>query len=228
MVQKGVFNYYILTCTFQAGWTFAFCFEIIWLSVIFILLIWISLVALLYSQYYVAVKDDESNRTLCEFWFLRFPFAIHCGWLTAASALNINVFVVDLNAAADIQLAVGIISLAVLHAISVWVIFGVRKANYTIAGVLSWANYWIYEELQDPKDSIIDLFAAETISGVSYAGLAVSIIILVQIVTRIAWDVYQNFCRGDDSTEDEKESLVSTSNKEGASIPVKIEPTDNV
>jgi hypothetical protein len=187
LVQKGVGYYYIVTCISQVCWTLAFAYEIIWLSLVFMLLIWASLLGLLYSQYYV-----KSEGTLLEFWLLRFPFAIHCGWLTAASALNVNVLVVKQDASAAIQLAVGIVSLAVLHAISVWVLFGIRRANYTIAGVLSWANGWIYAELQSPKDSIVERFSEDAVSGVSYAAVAVAFIIVAQITIRVVNDLIKS------------------------------------
>jgi hypothetical protein len=184
MVQKGVGYYFIFTCLFQAQWTLAFAYEKIGVSLIFMIHIWAALVGLLYSQY-----NTPSEGTLVEFWLLQFPFAIHCGWVTAALALNVNVLVVGTTAPADIQLAVGIISLVVLHAISVWVLFAVRKANYTLAAVLSWANWWIHSELQSPKNKIVQTFAEDTISGVSYAAAAVAVIIMVQIAARVALDV---------------------------------------
>jgi benzodiazapine receptor len=205
MVQEGVSYYYILTCITQAGWTFAFAYEVIWLSLIFMISIWSSLIALLYKQYYT-----ESDNTFMEFWFLRFPFAIHAGWLTAASALNVNVVVVWQEAPADIQLAVGIISLAVLHAISVWVLMGIPRANYTIAGVLCWANGWIYSELQTPNDKIVNTFEPDIISGVSYAAIAVSFIILTQMILRVGYDlIYKRFFMGTTSEGHEEAHLIT-------------------
>ena len=181
MVQKGVGYWYCAVCATQIGWTFSFAYEVIPLSLVFMLLIWVSLVGLLYSQYYV-----ESDNTLKEFWLLRFPFAIHGGWITAASALNINVQVVSMDRPADIQLAVAIVSLAVLHAISVWVIFNIPRPNWTIAGVLSWAFGWIYYELQDPNNLITETFSADIINGVAFASVAVGAgVIPLQIVTRL-------------------------------------------
>lgn len=182
MVQDGVGYWYVGTCLFQAGWTLAFAYEIIPLAVVLIILIWLTLVGLVYSQYY-AVSDG----TLCEFWFLRFPFSLHCGWLTAASTLNVNVQAVASGASAEIQLAMGIISLAYLHAVSVWVLFGFgRGPNYTIAFVIAWAAGWIYNELQTPKDSITALLDDTTIRGVSYAAFGVAMIVVAQMVVRVA------------------------------------------
>ena len=105
MVQKGVGFWYCLVCMFQIGWTFTFAYEIIPASLACMLLLWLSLMGLLYSQYYI-----KSDNTLWEFWLLRFPFAIHGGWITAASALNVNVQVVSMTQPADVQLAVSIVS----------------------------------------------------------------------------------------------------------------------
>jgi len=189
MVQKGVGYWYCFVSLFQVAWTFSFAYEVLWLSLFFMILIWISLMGLLYSQYYA-----KSNGCLWEFWLLRFPFALHGGWITAASVVNMNVIVVDSTASPAVELAVGIVSLAYLHAVSVWVLFGIqRNPSYTIAGVLAWAIGYIYAELQNPMESIVDRFDATTIDGVAYAAIAVSIIITAQIVFRFGMFVIQHY-----------------------------------
>jgi hypothetical protein len=108
--------------------------------------------------------------------------------------------VVEQWAPADIQLAVAIISLAVLHAISVWVTFGFKRPNYTIAGVLARANYWIYKELQEPRDQMVSRISMDLISGVSHAGVAVSTIIFLQVVIRVPFDLYARCCKKTEET----------------------------
>lgn len=192
MLQEGLSYWYSVAVAMQIGWTFAFAFEVIPLSLAFMILIWISLMTILYRQYYT-----ESDGSLLEFWILRFPFAIHAGWITAASALNVNVQVVSMNQPADVQLAVAIVSLAVLHAISVHVIFYIPRPNWTISCVLSWAFGWIYRELSDPLELIKTTFSKDTINGVRYAAIAVSIIIITQMVIRLGllliptWNPYK-------------------------------------
>lgn len=197
MVRCGVGYWYIVTCITQAGWTFAFAFEIIPLSLALILSIWGSLVVILYKQYYT-----KSDGTLLEFWLLRFPFALHCGWLTAASALNTNVQVVDSSPGAGVELAVGIVSLAVLHAISVFLLTVPQRPNFTIPCVLTWANGWIYYELTNPPESIKERFSEDSILGVRYAAISVSFIILAQVVIRVGVEVTQKF-RKEQVTEDD-------------------------
>lgn len=192
MVRDGVGYWYCAVVGTQIGWTFAFAYEVIPLSLMFMLLIWISLVALLYRQYHT-----ESDGSPWEFWALRFPFAVHAGWITAASALNVNVQLVSMDRAADVQLGVAIVSLAVLHAVSVWVLFMVERPNWTIACVLSWAFGWIYAELGSPNEKIEGTFSEQTIDGVRYAAIAVAVIIALQIVVRLgllvrpSWNPYK-------------------------------------
>jgi len=156
--------------------------------------------ALIISQYYVEPDDEgpESSspcslKGLIEFWFLKFPFSIHGGWITAASALNISVITVDNQSSAATQLAVGIVCLAALHALSVWNLFGYKKPNYTIAIVLIWATGWIYGELQNPKPLIVTTFDASIVDGAARAALSVSIIICIQVVLRVAFFTYNYF-----------------------------------
>jgi hypothetical protein len=182
MVQKGVSYWYCIVSAIQIGWTFSFAYEIIPLSLAFMLALYVSLMGLLYSQYYT-----ESDNSFVEFWLLRFPFALHGGWITAASAVNVNVQAVASSAPADIQLALAIVCLAVLHAISVWVLFYPKRPNWTIACVLAWAFGYIYQELASPNDLIVETFTLQTINGVRYAAFAVgTMIIPFQLVLRMA------------------------------------------
>jgi hypothetical protein len=181
MVQEGVWYLYACAAAFQIGWTFTFAYELMTVSLVMILLIWDSLVKILYKQYYA-----KSDGTLLEFWILRFPFAVHAGWITAASALNVNVLVVSLLQPAYVQLAVAIVSLAVLHAVSLWVVFFLTRPNWTIACVLAWAFGYIYVELNVNSDRVIDTFGADIIIGVKYAAISVVAIIGIQMVVRLA------------------------------------------
>jgi len=182
MVQDGVGYWYVAVCMMQNCWTFSFGFDVVPLSIVFMVLIWLSLMGLLYSQYYV-----KSENTYEEFWLLRFPFALHGGWITAAMAVNVNVVAVYASAPAASQLALAIISLAVLHAISVWVVFAIQKPNYTIACVLAWANNWIHSELQAPSEKISGTFNELVITGVGYAAMSVTLIIVSQVLIRTTY-----------------------------------------
>merc|ERR1711957_177230 len=188
-VADGVSWWYLAVVATQVGWTLSFAYEVIPLSLAFMFLIWLSLMTLLYKQYHA-----ESDGSLLEFWLLRFPFAIHGGWITAASALNVNV---------------QIVSLAVLHAVSVWVLFNIPRPNWTIACVLAWAFGWIYNEMGSPRQLITDTFSTDTILGVQCASIAVVVVICTQIVVRLgllfvpSWNFYKKDCAESDSLTQE-------------------------
>jgi len=86
------------------------------------------------------------------------------------------------------------------------VLFGIKRANYTITGVLSWAFGWIYSELQNPEQKIVATFDETIISGVGYAAIAVAVIIVAQIVLRFGMfgvQKYQSLKQSDDETHEE-------------------------
>jgi len=218
LVQKGVGYWYLVVCAFQISWNFAFGFESFIASLVIIIFVWTGLLAIVTSQYYVHKREQLAGEkhTLDQFWLLRFPFAIHCGWITAATTLNVNLVAVKLNATAATQLAIGIVTLAYLHAVAVWVTFGLKRPNFTIAGVLAWAFGWIYAELGNPMPSILETFGSDTVNGVRYAALAVSIIIVGQVVTRVTMDVIQCFMKKRHSGSElssEKQELKSDEEK---------------
>lgn len=186
-VQEGLKYWYFLVCIVQSLWTFFFSYELITLSLPAIALIWIFLLCAVVSQYYCTLE-----RTHSEFWVLRFPFMVHCGWLTAATALNTNVVIFNEGTSAATQLTSGIISLAVLHAVAVVSLWLPKYPNYVIPSVLTWANFWIGKELQNPMQSIQDLFGDVITNSIKNAGFAVSVIILIQIFARVGLAVYQN------------------------------------
>lgn len=199
LVQEGVSFWYIITCATQCAWTLSFAFEINELALFFIFSIWLSLMITIISQYYVKIDPETSkcisSEGLLEFWLLKFPFSIHGGWLTAATALNVCVIPVEYEASAATQLTVANICLAVLHALSVWHLFGYARPNYTIPGVLIWANGWIYGELQEPKQLIIDTFDQSIIDGIAFSALSVAIIISIQVIVRVGFFTF-NYARG--------------------------------
>jgi len=177
LVQDGVKYYYALACIFQSGWVFAFTNHVIWLSLVLIILIWASLLAIMVCQYYT-----KYGRSHMEYWLLCFPFSIHFGWITAASLLNANVLLVSVQGSVSAQLAMGIITLAILHAVSVYTLFGINKPEFVFSLVFVWATGAIASELSNPDQSIVFRFDDNTIQGIEYAAIAVCAIIMTQIV----------------------------------------------
>jgi len=202
MVQEGVSYYYVLVSTFQIIWSFAFGYNMIGISLAFIVLIWLSLASIVYSQYHIDVEnknEDDNNNSkgnnntnspMMEFWLLRFPFDVHCGWLVAATALNASVLAVKMEVTPDTEITMSLISLCVLYMVSVWVTFALSDTggpNITIALSISWAANWIHNQLLIPKNSISSRFDDNTIIGIRNAYKIVSIIVLIQVMIRVVY-----------------------------------------
>jgi len=206
IVQQGVGYWYLVLCLFQIGWTFAFAYEVIGLSLVFMILLWVALMSLVYSQYVIQEYEDSTLGRVVDLVFFRLPFSIHAGWITAASALNVNVVVVDEKQSESTQLTFAIISLAVLHAISVWKTFALKRPNFAIPAVLAWANYFIFKELEDPLLLIKETFAPVSVDAIKNSALAVCFIILGQIGVRfiyflIAYSKGNSYLQVDDRKE---------------------------
>jgi len=188
LVQNGVSYWYIGTCLAQIGWTFAFAYEIIWLSLVLMVAILATLFAIAWRQYY-QYNNPENPKRVWDFWLLILPFALHFGWIICATAVNTNVLVVSMGQPAAIQLCVGIISLAVLHAVALWALYFPYRAQYTIPCVISWANGAIASELTNPKNLITQTFSNTIIESIRLSSAAVSIIVLILITSRLCFSI---------------------------------------
>lgn len=136
MVASAVGYDYIAVCIAQIGWTLSFTFEIIWLSLAFMLGILYFLLTLINDQY----KEGASDSPIRDYWLLKFPFSVHTGWIIAASCVNINVLLVDIGVNSDIQYYVAIGTLVLLVFVSSFSVSFPARPEYVIPLVLAWAS----------------------------------------------------------------------------------------
>mmetsp|Transcript_223 Transcript_223/g.260 ORF Transcript_223/g.260 Transcript_223/m.260 type:complete len:295 (-) Transcript_223:203-1087(-) len=183
LVTKGVAYNYIGVCLAQIAWTLAFSYEIIWLSFICMLSILYFLITIYIKQYKVLQEEDESN--IKDFWLLQFPFSIHCGWILAASCVNLSVVLVKYSTPAIVQFYIALASLVFIIGVSLLNIF-LPRSQYVIPVVLAWASFGIYSELQNPNELIIKTFSESTISTIQYGAISISVSILLVAAIRSA------------------------------------------
>lgn len=188
-VQKGVSFGYVAVCLFQTAWSFSFAKEVIWLALIFMTGIWVSLIFILFNQYNI-----NSERSILDYFLLRFPFDIHAGWITVALLLNVNVLVVYYNKSERIQSIVATVSLAAFWAVSVFLLFAlVKYANYTMAVVFIWAISFIAAEVDSP-DNVKRLFWQKIVRVTfKYTSISLAVIIAIQIVARATIDIVNQY-----------------------------------
>lgn len=85
-----VAKYFILTSLANIAWIFAWHYNIIPLSVVFMLILLIGLII-------VNDRIVKSKLSTSETFFLKVPFAVYLGWITVATIANITVLLVSLN-----------------------------------------------------------------------------------------------------------------------------------
>jgi len=132
------------SCVFQVLWSVAFGAEGITLAFILMVSILVSLVGLLWT-------GDSKRGTVAEYWLVRAPFSLQCGWIVAASALNLNVFADACLASQGTLLTLAIASLGIVFAIASLAVFAIPLPNPVICFVAFWALISIYSELGEAK-----------------------------------------------------------------------------
>jgi len=201
LVQDGVKWYYIGVCLAQAAWTLTFSFEFIVGSAVAMLTILAFLVTTVVSQY--KAVESVSQR---DFWLLKFPFSIHCGWIVAASFVNINVVLVYYELESSIQLFAAIASLVGVLAAAVVALKVPKTPEYVIPLVLVWATAGIAVELGNPKELIENTFEENTITAVQYGAAFTSAAVGIFVVLAGIQDIRARRSRGT-GTQEEGEYL---------------------
>jgi len=182
----GVGYNYIGVCIAQAAWVIVFNFEIIWLSLPLMLTILYFLLKINVNQYH-----DSDETTIRDSWLFQFPFSIHCGWILAASFVNLNVVLVKYSVSSSIQYYAALFSLLVLFHGAILPLVSLSKPQYVIPSVLSWALYGIYSELQDPKELILNTFTQSNISSIQNKAFYAMITILITLVIRLTIELIE-------------------------------------
>jgi len=162
-VLKAWYFYPIFTI-FQAGWTFSFAFEIMWLAMIFMIGILSALVS-------ASMSLQTYKKTWKGYLIWQFPFSIQTGWIMCASVLNINVLPVAYGADPTTRIVIASVSLGGLI-ITAFTWLSSYPVDFAIPCVILWALGFIYAELNAPLLMITDMFSTRQISGVQNAVLA--------------------------------------------------------
>jgi len=126
---------------------------------------------------------EESN--ILEYILFCFPFAVHCGWITAATVLNANVLMVKDNVSSENQIAFAIVSIALLFNFSILILWSIPLPEYVIAAVIAWAKAGIAYELDNPKEQIEDEFDEMILSSLSTASTWICISVIVLLAVRV-------------------------------------------
>ena len=177
-VLKAWYFYPIMT-VFQAGWTIAFSFEIMWLAFIFMYGILVTLIA-------ASMSLQTYQKTWKGYMLWQGPISLQTGWIMAASAVMTNALPVYYEASTTAKLVVSSLSLVVLIGTAFsWL--SSYPVDFAIPLVIVWALGGVYAELQSPSEMILNEFSAKQISGVQNGVLAGMVLIGVGIIAKMLY-----------------------------------------
>lgn len=128
---RSVRSLYIFTCALSCGWIYfwhgdqiAVCFAII-----------VALAVTLFLINY----QTQSQRPPAEFWFVKVPFEIYFGWVTAAALVNFAVLLRYLNVQMDEASTTVFGVILILLAASLAVFIRSRFSSYFYPLAIAWA-----------------------------------------------------------------------------------------
>lgn len=182
---------YLFVVLAQCSWTLTFSNQLMAVSAAMMLLILLNLSVIVRSL--AALERTATSgtatansagggfgRRALEYLRTVFPFAIHFGWILAASIVNLNVVLVDADVAPAVEYYGGAIGglLVVLVAalILVW------KQFRTAPVVLIWALLGIVVELGNPQESLYALFSTAQIDSIRYGSVGVAAVIAMALL----------------------------------------------
>jgi len=135
-----------LACSvFTMIWTVAFSLEAFIVSHVGMVGIWVCLLGIILQV------DAVPGITTVEYWLIRAPFSLHCGWVTVAHFLNLNVVGDSLQAPVSQLVANAIASLCVVFAVNVVYAMVLPRPDPIMCVAAGWASWFIHVSLQTPE-----------------------------------------------------------------------------
>jgi len=153
-LKEAVGWWWILACTFQTMWCFAFAKDLMWLSAVLLAGIAVSLAILCTRLSIVKFRSPAAKPTFSERLLIHFSFGVHAGWTAAATLLNFNLALVAMGISPESQLVVAALSLLLILFAGLWFSFAGKNMGYSLA--LSWAFFGIAMNQEHTSDLLGD------------------------------------------------------------------------
>lgn len=160
---------------------------------------------------------QRRRNSVSEYWFFRFPFYLHCGWLMVCTVVQFSmVFRYRFTASSGAQLMSDIVALGVLLPPSTFFLTGQSSGpDFVIPSVIIWSYISIGIELHRPSDTLVDLYGHPAILAVQNASYVFTGIIFVMLIPRIVIWIFQEFCTIDvvELVDEEEDNISTTMNE---------------
>ena len=94
--DRGIFEkigiLFFLSCIFNSAWIFAWHYELVWLSLIIMVLLFITLLSI-----FIRLGIGKSQAPMSEKILTHINFSVYLGWITVATIANVTAFLVVIN-----------------------------------------------------------------------------------------------------------------------------------
>jgi hypothetical protein len=158
------------------------------------------------------LKEEENDGVMAPapslgYLLLRFPFAVHAGWIAPATLMMLGVMLISLGVGTAVELWTAVLGLAMLFGMSMGLLLRQDKGapSYIFPAVVAYACIGIMWELDTPSDSILGRFQDSEISLVKNVAGFCGAMLLVTAVSRFFAIMIRDHCcdkKYDDEDED--------------------------
>ena len=94
--ERGIFEkigiWFFISCIFNVAWILAWHYEIVWLSLIIMVLLFLSLLII-----YIRLGTGRPGIRVSERICANIPFSVYIGWITIATIANVTALLVQIN-----------------------------------------------------------------------------------------------------------------------------------
>jgi len=170
--------FFVLSNLANSMWIFAWHFELIPLSLVFMVLLFVSLLVV-YLR--LGIGRSEAVLSLRDRLFFHIPFSVYLGWITVAIIANVTAVLVWVGVQPFTQTAVTWTVLVIVVAAIIGFLMLWTRKDTTCGLVIVWALAGIVMKRLDPR-YFRELTVATT-AGI--AALAVTVIIIVTLLGRM-------------------------------------------
>jgi hypothetical protein len=166
--------FFVASNVFNLAWIFAWHYELVALSLVFMILLFVSLLAI-YLR--LEIGDPRKTISLKKKLFYQVPFSVYLGWITVATIANVTAFLVSIgiepyNGLAVVLTVVVMIVAALIAALVLW-----TRRDIAYSLVIVWALVGIVVKRLDPS-----YFVELTVATSAGIGAAVILIVLAALV----------------------------------------------
>lgn len=230
LVQQGVGSIFFLAVIAQTVWTITFGFELMIPACISMFALLISLLVIVNRQWAVVqaeIKKKSTIMSLAEttveereedlaaqpprlsYWLLRFPFAIHAGWIAVATPLMLSVVLVQEGVDPVAEMWLAVISLPLLFGSCMGLLLREEDGApvYAFTVVVAYACIGICYELHVPASSILERHDEPTVSLMKNLSGFCGACLVIVMVSRFFALLLRDICIKWNTKDKKKETL---------------------